>query len=67
MNPQNVLGIRTFADQYMCTNLVEATNGFLQKHFKDVMNTEEFLSLSKSDIMEIISQDELNVSTEEQV
>ena len=51
----------------MCTNLVDATNKYLQKHFKDVMKSEEFYNLSVTDIQDIICRDELNIESEEQV
>lgn len=51
----------------MCNSLVEATNKYLQKHFKEVMKSEEFSSLPLTDIVDIISRDELNIDSEEQV
>ena len=51
----------------MCTTLVDATNKYLQKHFKDVMKSEEFFSLGVSDVQEIVCRDELNIDSEEQV
>ncbi|KAL5009869.1 hypothetical protein ScPMuIL_012174 [Solemya velum] len=67
LHPDNVLGVRSFADQYMCPTLVDASNKYVQKYFKEVMATDEFLSLSKSDILEILGRDELHVHSEEQV
>ncbi|KAG0720951.1 Kelch-like protein 18 [Chionoecetes opilio] len=65
--PNNVLGIRTFADTLACWSLVEACNRYLQKHFVDVSMCEEFLSLLLPEVREIISRDELNVQSEENV
>ena len=67
LHPQNVLGVRSFADQYMCSGLVESANKYLQKHFKDVVRTEEFLALKMADVIDILGRDELNVHSEEQV
>ncbi|KAL3836007.1 hypothetical protein ACJMK2_021462 [Sinanodonta woodiana] len=67
LHPHNVLGARRFADQYMCGGVVEAANKYLQKHYQEVAKSEEFLSLTKTEVQEIISRDELNVSSEEQV
>ncbi|KAK3577962.1 hypothetical protein CHS0354_020801 [Potamilus streckersoni] len=67
LHPYNVLGARRFADQYMCGSVVEAANKYLQKHYQEVAKSEEFLSLTKTEVQEIISHDELNVSSEEQV
>lgn len=51
----------------MCTSLVEACNKYVQKFFVDVARSEEFLSMEQKDIVEILSNDELHVSSEEQV
>ncbi|GAB1603448.1 kelch-like protein 18 [Argonauta hians] len=67
LHPQNCLGIRSFGEQYMCPSLVEAANKYIQKHFMDVANSEEFLNLDKAEILEIISRDELHVKSEEMV
>lgn len=67
LHPNNVLGIRAFSDQMMCSNLVDACNKYIQKHFVDVSKSEEFLNLSKKEILDVISLDELHVTSEEQV
>ncbi|XP_045210160.2 kelch-like protein 18 [Mercenaria mercenaria] len=67
LHPLNCLGVRSFADQYMCTGLVEAANKYIQKHFKDVGKSEEYLNLSQTDVVDILGRDELNVNSEEQV
>jgi len=67
LHPNNVIGVRSFGDQFMCTSLVEACSKYIQKYFVDVARSEEFLSLELKDIVEILSNDELHVSSEEQV
>ncbi|XP_002734469.1 kelch-like protein 18 [Saccoglossus kowalevskii] len=67
LNPCNCLGIRTFADTMMCSNLQEAANSYLHKRFIDVSKSDEFLNLSKEEIFEILSCDDLNVKGEDQV
>ncbi|XP_041372118.1 kelch-like protein 18 [Gigantopelta aegis] len=67
LHPQNCLSVRAFADQYMCSDLVESANKFIQNSFKQVAGTEEFLGLDRADLTDIISRDELNVNNEEQV
>ena len=47
--------------------LVEACNRYLQKHFVEVSVSEEFLKLGFVDVREMISRDELNVQSEENV
>ena len=51
----------------MCTSLVEASNHYIYTHFVEVSKCEEFLSLEKDELIEIISRDDLHVSSEEQV
>ncbi|CAL4124027.1 unnamed protein product, partial [Meganyctiphanes norvegica] len=65
--PHNVLGVRTFADTLGCWSLVEACNRYLQKHFQEVSLSDEFLSLGITEVRDIVSRDELNVNSEEQM
>ena len=51
----------------MCADLVEAANKFIQCNFKKVSETDDFLGLTKDDMLDIISRDELNVCSEEEV
>jgi len=51
----------------MCASLVDACNKYIQKYFVDVARSEEFLAMEQKDIVEILSNDELHVSSEEQV
>lgn len=51
----------------MCSSLVDTCNKYVQKHFVDVSKSDEFLSLSKKEVLDIISLDELHVASEEQV
>ena len=51
----------------MCQPLIENTNSFIHEHFVDISKSEEFLSLAKNDIINIIERNELNVASEEQV
>ena len=67
LHPNNVIGVRSFGDQFMCASLVEACSKYVQKYFVDVARSEEFLSLEQKDVVEILSNDELHVSSEEQV
>ncbi|XP_072020805.1 kelch-like protein 18 isoform X2 [Amphiura filiformis] len=67
LHPNNCLGIRRFADTMVCTKLHEAATCFLHKQFVDIIDSDEFLSLGKEEVLEIIGSDELNVPREEQV
>jgi len=65
LTPQNVLGIRHFAESLGCLNLVLASEKYIQKSFKAVAESEEFMGISVEHMCELISRDELNIDTEE--
>ncbi len=67
LHPNNVLGIRSFGDQFMCPGLVESSNKYIQKHFIEVSKSDEFLNLPLKDVLDILARDELYVTSEEQV
>ena len=67
LHPHNVLGIRTFADQYMCNALVDDCNSYIEKHFVETSRSEEFSSLMAEELETIIKNDQLRVCNEEQV
>jgi len=67
LTPQNVLGIRTFAESLGGQSLVRASDKFLQKHFKAVSESEEFLGIGLAELSELVARDELHVATEEVV
>ncbi|KAJ7428669.1 hypothetical protein WISP_01033 [Willisornis vidua] len=51
----------------MCAVLYDAANSFVHQHFVEVSMSEEFLALPPEDVLELVSRDELNVKSEEQV
>ena len=67
LDPSNCLGIRAFADTHSCTELLKIADTYLQNHFVDIIESDEFLFLPADQLAEIISKDELNVKGEEQV
>ncbi|XP_063966735.1 kelch-like protein 20 [Lytechinus pictus] len=67
LDPSNCLGIRAFADTHACRDLLRVADKFTQHKFLQVMESEEFMLLPVNQLMEIISSDELNVHSEEQV
>lgn len=66
-HPNNVLGIRQFADQLGCLSLVEAADKYLQQYFYDVSMSEEYAQLTLLQHLDIVKRDELHVISEEQV
>lgn len=67
LDPSNCLGIRSFADTHSCQELLNYADKYTQDYFQDVIDNEEFLLLPVNQLIDIISSDELNVSSEEQV
>uniref|UniRef100_A0A8D0GZL9 Kelch like family member 18 n=1 Tax=Sphenodon punctatus TaxID=8508 RepID=A0A8D0GZL9_SPHPU len=67
LHPKNCLGVRQFAETMMCSVLYDSANSFIHQHFVEVSMSEEFLSLPFEDALELVSRDELNVKSEEQV
>ena len=67
LTPQNVLGIRQFAESLGSLSLVKSSDKFLQKHFKSVSESEEFLTMGLEEVSELVARDELHVTSEEVV
>jgi len=67
VNACNVLGVRTFGKALMSFPLVKKADSFLHQHFVDVAKSDEFLRLSKDEVLELLSSNELNVASEEEV
>uniref|UniRef100_A0A3P8NKR9 Kelch-like protein 20 n=1 Tax=Astatotilapia calliptera TaxID=8154 RepID=A0A3P8NKR9_ASTCA len=70
LDPSNCLGIRAFADTHSCRELLRIADKFTQHNFQEVrthIQLEEFMLLPANQLIDIISSDELNVRSEEQV
>ena len=67
LDPSNCLGIRAFADTHSCRDLLRIADKFTQHNFQDVSESDEFLLLPVSQLIDIIASEELNVRSEEQV
>ena len=65
--PHNVLGVMNFADTLGCISLVKACQKFIKKFFSHVVQSDEFLMLPLSQVKDLISDDELEVASEELV
>ena len=63
--PHNVLGVMSFADTLGCVSLVNACQNFIKKFFNHVSQSDEFLMLSLDQVKKLISDDELEVVSEE--
>ena len=67
LHPSNCLGIRSFAGTYSCTGLLKASEKYINEHFNDVVQNEEFLLLPREELTKLLSCEELNVDSEEDV
>ncbi|XP_001641792.3 kelch-like protein 5 isoform X2 [Nematostella vectensis] len=67
LHPSNCLGIRSFADGHGCAHLLKAADAFTKEHFVEVVKNQEFLLLSAESVGELLSSDDLNVSSEADV
>ena len=61
------LGIRAFADQHSCADLLSISSTYCAQHFEEVAQSEEFMLLPIDQLASIMASDELNVSSEEEV
>ncbi|KAK5640680.1 hypothetical protein RI129_009227 [Pyrocoelia pectoralis] len=67
LHPTNCLGIRAFADLHGCLELLNHSETYIEQHFSEIVECEEFLSLSSHQVSKLISSDRLTVATEEKV
>ncbi|KAL5014948.1 hypothetical protein ScPMuIL_009218 [Solemya velum] len=67
LTASNCLGIKYFADMYMCKELESAAQHFIHQNFLEVVHTEEFLQLSEEGLLVLLKSDKLQVMSERQV
>ena len=67
LHPSNCITVRSIADNFSCSKLLQAAESFIEKNFVDVSASEEFQQLPLEGIIRLISKDDLNVRSEEQV
>ncbi|CAI5648313.1 unnamed protein product [Oreochromis niloticus] len=61
LDPSNCLGIRDFAETHNCLDLMQAAELFSQKHFSEVVQHEEFMLLSQTEVEKLIKCDEIQL------
>lgn len=64
-HPNNVLKVRTLADSLGCYGLVTDANRYIAQYFPDISLSDDFLNLNISEIIDIVSKDELQASEEQ--
>ena len=67
MDESNCLGIHCFAEIHSCTELMNKAKKFVLKHFQEIIEGEEFINITETKLIEIISSDDLEVDKEESV
>ena len=65
VNVSNCLFYLDFAGRYTCERLAQASRLFLEKHFEEVTQSDDFLSLGANEVKDIISSDNIIVGKEE--
>ncbi|XP_058121603.1 ring canal kelch homolog [Anopheles ziemanni] len=67
LDPSNCLGIRDFADIHGCIDLLNYAETYIEQHFSEVVQFDEFLNLTSDQVVHLIRSDRLSVPTEEKV
>ncbi|XP_066125438.1 actin-binding protein IPP isoform X4 [Saccopteryx bilineata] len=67
IDPLNCIGIFQFSEQIACHDLLEFTENYIHVHFLEVQSGEEFLALTKDQLIKILRSEELSIEDEYQV
>ena len=67
LHPTNCLGIKSFADLHGCLDLLAVTNTYIESHFAEVLDCDEFYALNQEQVCILISSDTITVPSEEKV
>ncbi|GAB0093433.1 Ring canal kelch protein [Sergentomyia squamirostris] len=67
LDPSNCLGIRDFADMHGCIDLLNHADTYVEQHFAEVVQFDEFLNLTHEQVVNLISSDRISVPSEEKV
>uniref|UniRef100_A0A8C5VE36 Intracisternal A particle-promoted polypeptide n=1 Tax=Microcebus murinus TaxID=30608 RepID=A0A8C5VE36_MICMU len=67
IDPLNCIGIFQFSEQIACHDLLEFTENYIHVHFLEVHCGEEFLALTKDQLIKILRSEELSIEDEYQV
>ncbi|XP_075406025.1 kelch repeat and BTB domain-containing protein 8 isoform X1 [Tenrec ecaudatus] len=67
LEPQNCIGVFIFADHYGHQELGDRSKEYIRKKFLCVTEEQEFLYLTKDQLISILDSDDLNVDREEHV
>ncbi|KAG5676178.1 hypothetical protein PVAND_006027 [Polypedilum vanderplanki] len=67
LDPSNCLGIREFADIHGCVDLFNYADSYIEQHFSEVIQFEEFLNLSADQVEAFVRSDSLSIPSEEKI
>ena len=67
LHPTNCLGIKSFADLHGCLDLLSVSNTYIESHFAEVLDCDEFYALDQGQVCSLISSDTITVPSEEKV
>ncbi|XP_060871866.1 kelch-like protein 2 isoform X2 [Metopolophium dirhodum] len=67
MCPKNCIGINALADLHSCKKLLTSSELYIQQHFLDVAEGNEFLYLSTGQMVKLIASDGVKVPSEEKI
>ncbi|KAM8930522.1 actin-binding protein IPP [Pelodytes ibericus] len=67
IDPGNCIGFFQFSEQLSCQPLFEYTESYIHRHFPELLVGDEFLALSKDQLVRILSSEELCIEDEHQV
>lgn len=67
LDPSNCLGIRDFADIHGCIDLLNYADTYIEQHFSEVVQFDEFMYMNHEQVANLIQSDRLSVQSEEKV
>jgi len=67
LHPTNCLGIRAFADLHGCLDLLAYADSYIERHFTEVLECDEFYGLGSEQVASLIASDTITVPNEEKV
>ncbi|NXI49932.1 IPP protein, partial [Chloroceryle aenea] len=67
VDPLNCIGLFQFSEQIACHDLMEFTESYIHTHFLEVQSGEEFLALTKEQLVKILRSEDLSIEDEYQV
>ncbi len=64
LDPPNCIGVYTFAEQHGRQELMRKVDQYIQDHFLDVVECDEFMSISPKHLISLVESPDLNVENE---